>query len=200
MGRSWVSPSTRHPSTLICLVDARPIEQKKRGRAKQIIFSVKSGKVDVTHVRDLRGVIDRENAQIGVLISLHEPTRPMRTEAASAGFYTTGWNESYPRLQLLTIAELLDGTGAAYPAWSENSTYKSPPRVQAQGDQAHPRRQQRADTACTPTGSASPGSGPATPRRHRRHRARSARRADQALRAPAAGSRVPHPPGPLTPP
>jgi DNA modification methylase len=134
------------------LVDARPIEQKKGadrgidgrlyfheqqgGPTKQIIFSVKSGKVDVTHVRDLRGVIDRENAQSGVLISLHEPTRPMRTEAASAGFYTTGWNESYPRLQLLTVAELLDGTGVAYPAWSENSTYKSPPRVQPQGDQA----------------------------------------------------------------
>jgi hypothetical protein len=53
----------------------------------------------------------------------------MRIEAADAGFYTTGWNESYPRLQLLTIADLLDGKGVAYPAWSANATYKSAPRV-----------------------------------------------------------------------
>jgi site-specific DNA-methyltransferase (adenine-specific) len=57
---------------------------------RQIIFSVKAGKVDVAHVRDLRGVIEREKAQIGVLISLHEPTKAMRVEAASVGFYTTG--------------------------------------------------------------------------------------------------------------
>jgi hypothetical protein len=86
----------------------------------QIDLSVKSGKVDVSQVRDLRGVIEREKAQIGVLISLHEPTRPMRVEAAAAGFYTTGWNESYPHLQLLTIADLLKDKGVAYPAWSAN--------------------------------------------------------------------------------
>jgi hypothetical protein len=81
-------------------------------------------------------VIEREKAQIGVLISLHEPTRPMRVEAAAAGFYTTGWNESYPRLQLLTIADLLKDKGVVYPAWSANSTYKSAPRVHPQEDQA----------------------------------------------------------------
>src|SRR3954452_14308241 len=97
---------------------------------KQIIFSVKAGKVDVTQVRDLRGVIEREQAQIGVLISLHEATRAMRVEAASSGFYTTGWNESYPRLQLLTIAELLDGKRVEYPGWSTNTTYRSAPRAQ----------------------------------------------------------------------
>jgi hypothetical protein len=112
------------------LVGARPVEQKKGadrgidGRlyfheqqgapTRQIIFSVKAGKVDVSHVRDLRGMIEREKAQIGVLISLREPTRAMRTEAASAGFYTTGWNQSYPRLQLLTVAELLRGAHVAY--------------------------------------------------------------------------------------
>jgi site-specific DNA-methyltransferase (adenine-specific) len=98
--------------------------------------SVKAGKVDVTHLRDLRGVIERERAQIGVLISLQELTRAMRMEAA-AGFYTTGWNESYPRLQLLTVAELLDGTRVAYPGWSRNTTYTSAPRMPPAGDQAH---------------------------------------------------------------
>jgi hypothetical protein len=60
----------------------------------------------------------------------------MRTEAVSAGFYTSGWNESYPRLQLLTIADLLKNKGVAYPAWSATSTYKSAPRVRPQEDQA----------------------------------------------------------------
>ena len=50
------------------------------------------------------------------------------------GLYTTGWNESYPRLQPLTIAELLKDRGVAYPAWSANSTYKSAPRTQAQAE------------------------------------------------------------------
>jgi hypothetical protein len=134
------------------LVGARPTEQKKGadrgidGRlffheqqgtpTKQIIFSVKAGKVDVSQVRDLRGVIEREKAQIGVLISLHEPTRAIRVEAANAGFYTTGWNESYPRLQLLTVADLLAGKGVEYPAWSVSSTYKSAPRVRSQDDEA----------------------------------------------------------------
>jgi site-specific DNA-methyltransferase (adenine-specific) len=116
------------------LVGARPVEQKKGadkgidgrlyfndeaagGKTKQIIFSVKAGHVTAAHVRDLRGVVERENAAIGVLISLEEPTQPMRTEAASAGFYDSpGWNRKYPRLQLLTIAELMEGKHVEYPA------------------------------------------------------------------------------------
>jgi len=37
-------------------------------------------------VRDLRGVIEREKAAIGILVSLQPPTGPMEAEAASAGF------------------------------------------------------------------------------------------------------------------
>ncbi|HKC73032.1 MAG TPA: hypothetical protein VKF37_02390, partial [Chloroflexota bacterium] len=80
-------------------------------------------------------MIEREKAQIGVFISLHEPTRAMRQEVVSAGFYTAGWNECCPRLQLLTIAELLNGKRVAYAGWSTNTTYKSAPRVQPRDDQ-----------------------------------------------------------------
>ena len=48
------------------------------------------------HVRDLRGVVDREKAEIGVLITLEDATRPMLTEAASADFYKSPWG-SHPR-------------------------------------------------------------------------------------------------------
>lgn len=93
------------------------------GTSKQIILSVKGGKTDVTHVRDLVGVLDRERAQIGVLISLQEPTKPMRQEAANAGFYRSPWDgKDYARVQLLTVAELLDGRGIQMPAPSITNT------------------------------------------------------------------------------
>jgi DNA modification methylase len=113
------------------LVDARPDTVRKgadRGidgrlffhegkvgdKTKQIVISVKAGKLHATYVRDLRGVLEREKAEIGVLLSFEEPTRPMRQEAASAGFYESAWG-NHPRIQLLTIAELLAGAGIDYP-------------------------------------------------------------------------------------
>jgi DNA modification methylase len=54
---------------------------------RQIVISVKSGNVGVSFIRDLRGVLDREEAELGLLITLEPPTKPMVTEAASAGFY-----------------------------------------------------------------------------------------------------------------
>jgi len=67
---------------------------------------------------------DRESAEIGVLISFQPLTQPMRTEAASAGFYDSGWGK-HPRLQLLTIEELLDGKGIdMLPIAHTNATFK----------------------------------------------------------------------------
>jgi hypothetical protein len=129
------------------LVGARPVEEKKgadkgidgrlyfhddaqTGATKQIIFSVKAGHTSAPHVRDLVGVLDREKAQIGVLISLQKPTQPMRQEAADAGFYVSPWDgRSYPRVQLVTVAELLDGRGVQMPAPGQlNVTYRQAPK------------------------------------------------------------------------
>jgi site-specific DNA-methyltransferase (adenine-specific) len=129
------------------LVGARPVEQKKgadkgidgrlyfhdeaEGKTKQIIFSVKAGKVSVNHVRDLRGVIEREDAEIGVLISFNQPTKPMMTEAASAGFYhSPGWNKNYPKIQLFTVGDLLDGKTINYPPSKYvDITFKKAPKA-----------------------------------------------------------------------
>jgi adenine specific DNA methylase Mod len=126
------------------LVDARPAEQKKgsdkgidgriyfhdetdSSQTKQVIISVKAGHTNVSHVRDLRGVIEREKAAIGVLITMEEPTQPMTTEAASAGFYhSPGWNMDCPRIQLRTIAELLAGKGLDVPP--QQATFKEAPK------------------------------------------------------------------------
>jgi len=104
------------------------------GKTKQIIFSVKGGKVDVGDIRDLRGVIDRESAEIGVLITLRGPTRDMRTEALSAGYYTSPWNnQDHPRIQILTIKELLEGKKIDYnPAQGANVTFQKAPKAKKQ--------------------------------------------------------------------
>ena len=127
------------------LVGARRTEQKKgsdqgidgrlffhdeaNGRTKQIILSVKSGHVSVRDVRDLRGVIDRERAEIGALLTLEDATKPMETEAASADFYKSPWG-NHPRLQVLTIAELLAGKRIDYPP-TINVTHKRAPRAES---------------------------------------------------------------------
>ncbi|HXO85213.1 MAG TPA: DNA methyltransferase [Gemmatimonadales bacterium] len=130
------------------LVDARPVEGKKgadrgidgrrfsvdprSGRTDQVVFSVKAGSITVAHVRDLRGVIERESASQGVLISFEDPSRQMRAEAASAGFVETSWGRM-PRLQLATVADLLHGTAGLQlpPARQIGVTFRKAPRIKA---------------------------------------------------------------------
>jgi DNA modification methylase len=137
-------------------VGARPVEQKKgadkgidgrlyffveKGRAEQIIFSVKGGTVTVAHVRELTHVVDKAKAAIGVLISLEEPTGPMRAEAADAGFYTSAelGNPKYQRIQLLTIEQLLSGKKVDCPhsvsSVEANLTFKKAPKAKREPKQ-----------------------------------------------------------------
>ena len=75
-----------------------------------MLVQVKSGHVKSGDIRDLRGTVEREGAAIGVFITLEEPSRDMVTEAASAGHYhSPAWGRDYPRIQILTIAQLLAG-------------------------------------------------------------------------------------------
>lgn len=75
---------------------------------KQALIQVKSGHVSARDVRDLRGVIERERAALGAFITLEPPTREMQAEAVAAGFYDSpGWGRAFPRLQILTVGDLL---------------------------------------------------------------------------------------------
>ena len=56
------------------------------GKTRQMVLSVKAGHITSLHVRELRGVVEREDAALGALICMREPTKAMRTEAASAGW------------------------------------------------------------------------------------------------------------------
>ena len=96
---------------------------------------MKAGHVTVSHVRDLRGVLDREKAAIGVVLSMEPPTRSMREEAADAGSYAGPWGQHYPRLQLLTVGDLLAGRKIDMPdtaSMAANVTHRRAPRAPGQ--------------------------------------------------------------------
>ena len=128
------------------LVGARPLDQKKGadkgidgqllfhggaspGDIHRAIFSVKAGHLKAGEVRDLVGTVQREGAQIGVLISFEQPTKQMRAEAASHGFYHSLWG-NHPKIQLITVGELLDGKTVDMPRTSGiNKTFKAAPKA-----------------------------------------------------------------------
>ena len=132
------------------LVGARPAEQKKGadkgidGRIyfhdgqvgetpRQIILQVKAGHVGLAQIHALRGVVEGEGAALGVFITMQEPTKPMLTEAAGAGFYSPPLSQrQYPRLQILTIADILAGRGIDCPPLEyANATFKKAPKAKA---------------------------------------------------------------------
>ncbi len=112
----------------LSLVRAKPIEGKEKkgadrgidgvitfvddatGKLKRCLVQVKSGHVSSATIRDLVGTLNREKAEMGLLVTLEPATAPMRQEVAEAGdYYSPGWNRAYPKLQALTVAELLAG-------------------------------------------------------------------------------------------
>jgi site-specific DNA-methyltransferase (adenine-specific) len=138
------------------LVGARPAQQDERkgkdkgvdgllfffddrsGQPKKVILQVKSGHVTSRDVRDLVGVVERDNAAIGALITLRPPTRDMHTEAVSAGFYAWaplgGEPKRYPRIQILSIADLLSGVRLEMPPRQE-ATFRQAPKKRAVAEQ-----------------------------------------------------------------
>ena len=83
--------------------------------------------------------MEQEKAEIGVFITLQPPTEPMRQEALSAGIYTPEYfpDQQHPRVQILTIDELLAGAGVSYPRGGAQATFRQAPcRRRGQGRQA----------------------------------------------------------------
>ena len=115
------------------LLEAFPREQDKRGADRGIdgvvyfidgprravnkaIVQVKSGRVSSPLIRDLVGTVEREKAAMGLFITLEEPTRDMRTEAVSAGYYHSDlWQTDFPKIQIRTVGELLEGRAFEIP-------------------------------------------------------------------------------------
>ena len=106
-----------------------------KGRAGKILVQVKGGGVKSGDVRDLRGVIERENAQMGIFLTLKPSTTDMRLEADLAGDYHSDlWSKDYPRLQIVTVEELLNGRMPDLPRWLDDP-HKKAGRVRGEGGQ-----------------------------------------------------------------
>lgn len=100
----------------------------------RIIVSVKGGEnLGVDMVRDLRGVIEREDAEMGALVLLHSPTRPMVAEAATAGFVRRSAHGRPPRLQIITIADLFAGKKPEFPPIPSPERIRSRPQPEESG-------------------------------------------------------------------
>jgi site-specific DNA-methyltransferase (adenine-specific) len=123
------------------LVGGRPAQDKKKGKdtgldgfvyffddnsgtPRKIILQVKSGNVKSGDIRDLKGVLEREKAQIGAFLTLKPPTKDMLKEAVSAGLYKSEFYGIYPKLQILTIEEILAGKRLQYPYFLGSATFK----------------------------------------------------------------------------
>ena len=137
----------------LSLIRARPYQGKKKGAdegvdgviyyqdvdpdkpkktlARKIVVQVKSGKVSVRDIRELKSVVDSQDAVIGVFITLNPPTQPMVKEAATAGRFQ--WlhvtHTTYPKIQIRTIEELLAGHGIEYPQTPIDVTFRRAERA-----------------------------------------------------------------------
>ena len=117
----------------VSLLEAQPQSEQRRGADRGVdgmlyfidglrrtphkaVIQVKGGRVSSPQVRDLVGVVEREQAAMGLFISLEPPTRDMRQEAASAGFFHSDlWARGFPKIQLRTVGEMLSGNGFELP-------------------------------------------------------------------------------------
>lgn len=135
---------------LSLIKEARPVQEKKKGAdagvdgvipledvnpetrksvTLKIIIQVKSGRVSVKDIRDLRGVIEREKAIIGVFVTLEDPTQPMVVEAIEADYYER-LGQKYPKIQIRTIEELFQNKGIEYPNL-KNTNLKEPKKIES---------------------------------------------------------------------
>jgi site-specific DNA-methyltransferase (adenine-specific) len=101
-------------------IDGMGFIEVTKGKTEKVLLSVKGGEhVGSSMLRDLIGTVEREKAAVGLFVTLTPPTRPMITEAASAGHYESPHHGAFPRIQILTIQGLLDGTER--PHWPDLS-------------------------------------------------------------------------------
>ena len=135
----------------LSLVGAQPLGERKKGadkgidgvinfiddpsrRAKRAVIQVKSGHVHVKDIRELKSVA--ANDALGIFITLEPPTEPMLTEALTAGSYhSTIWNKDYPKIQILTIEELLQGKAIKMPPSATSPFAKAPKIGKPEGKQ-----------------------------------------------------------------
>ncbi len=107
------------------------------GKTNRAIVSVKAGdNIGVSMIRDLRGVIEREKADIGIFLTLNPPKQTMITEAAAAGQYELEGFSPVPRIQIVTVEDALElrDRSVRLPA-RRDDTFKRASKAERAGNQ-----------------------------------------------------------------
>ena len=110
------------------------VDPDKSGKSavewRQVIVSVKGGATGPAHVRDLIGTVESQGGAIGVLVTVHQPTKAMVEAAAEAGVFTPiAGNKSYPKIQLITAGDIVHGKGVNMPPRGGLPQYQPAPRA-----------------------------------------------------------------------
>lgn len=101
------------------------------------VIQVKSGHVNRGTIATLHGDMEREKAQMAVLLTLAEPTKPMLEEAVSSGFYTHPlMQREYPRVSIVTIRELIENDKRLDMPLSFDVVKPAPPKKSNENEQS----------------------------------------------------------------
>lgn len=103
---------------------------------QRAVVQVKGGKATVGQVRDFCHVVAREKAALGFFLCLADVTEPMKKEATKEGFWTDAGRRDFPKIQILSVADLLTHQARArYPAQDKASLlgYKAGPQARQAG-------------------------------------------------------------------
>jgi len=96
----------------------------------KILVQVKGGNVQRNDIATLKGDIEREKAEGGLFVTLEKPTQPMKQEAVEAGDFSVSFSpKKFPKIQIITIEELLKGAQPDIPFWSQ-PYYKEAKKVE----------------------------------------------------------------------
>ncbi len=131
----------------LSMLDAQPFHGGKKGAdggvdgqiwikpdgktTEKVIVSVKGGaNVGVAMVKDLVSTVDQSKARMGIFLTLAPPTKPMKEWAAGAGLYSTPFG-SFPKIQIVTIADLFDGKPPKLPMVDPSAFKKAKREVTA---------------------------------------------------------------------
>jgi site-specific DNA-methyltransferase (adenine-specific) len=104
-------------------------------RTEKAIVEVKGGGTGVKDIGRLAQVMEREKAPLGVFITAENPTRNMEADAAAVGRFTDEWGRTYPRLQIITLAELFQGKKPDIPFVDPSSIKRAKREDEASGKQ-----------------------------------------------------------------
>ncbi len=100
---------------------------------QQIIVQVKSGHVEAGDIRELSGTVEAKQAAMGVFITLQEPSKPMLEAAHVGRYYHSAYSgQAHPKIQILTIEQLLSGQAKVDMPHTRKATFKAAPTEKEQ--------------------------------------------------------------------